>query len=306
MSAPSNPTARVVAVLDFLAGNPLESFSLSDLARRVDMSKSTCRAILTTLCDTGYLVLDADGYHLGPGVAAAGNAMDLRYPTLPAARDEMQRIADELGVGCAILARSGSHIVILGRTGLPDPLAHVIHFGLRTPLVAPLGSALVAWASPAVFERWLQRGVDVARDAGVSVDDVETLRARYRAVVATVRVRGYSVGLETDAELRLQEHLRTLQRERSIHGVDGVMQTFTHDMVRADYSLEQLRPRRSHRVRNIIAPVFDASGSSAVALSVEGFRWELTGAEIADHAAQLLAAVRRIGDRVGARVPEFR
>jgi DNA-binding IclR family transcriptional regulator len=218
----------------------------------------------------------------------------------------MQRIADELGVGCAILARSGSHIVILGRTGLPDPLAHVIHFGLRTPLVAPLGSALVAWASPAVFERWLQRGVDVARDAGVSVDDVETLRARYRAVVATVRVRGYSVGLETDAELRLQEHLRTLQRERSIHGVDGVMQTFTHDMVRADYSLEQLRPRRSHRVRNIIAPVFDASGSSAVALSVEGFRWELTGAEIADHAAQLLAAVRRIGDRVGARVPEFR
>ena len=44
----SPPTARVVAVLDFLAGHPQEQFGLSELARRLDLSKPTCLGIVTT------------------------------------------------------------------------------------------------------------------------------------------------------------------------------------------------------------------------------------------------------------------
>ena len=45
----SPPTARVVAVLDFLARHPHDTFGLSELARRLDLSKPTCLGILTTL-----------------------------------------------------------------------------------------------------------------------------------------------------------------------------------------------------------------------------------------------------------------
>ncbi|MET0454210.1 MAG: helix-turn-helix domain-containing protein, partial [Mycobacterium sp.] len=43
----SPPTARVVAILEFLAENPHDRFGLSELARRVDLSKPTCLGILT-------------------------------------------------------------------------------------------------------------------------------------------------------------------------------------------------------------------------------------------------------------------
>src|SRR5690625_7321263 len=56
----SPPTARVLAVLEFLAAHPGEQFGLSELARRLQVSKPTCLGIVTTLTRTGYLVRDAD------------------------------------------------------------------------------------------------------------------------------------------------------------------------------------------------------------------------------------------------------
>src|SRR6476619_7573792 len=43
----SPPTERVVAVLDFLAHHPHDRFGLSELARRLDLSKPTCLGIHT-------------------------------------------------------------------------------------------------------------------------------------------------------------------------------------------------------------------------------------------------------------------
>ena len=51
----SPPTERVVAILDFLAQHPHDRFGLSELARRLDLSKPTCLGIVTTLTEAGYL-----------------------------------------------------------------------------------------------------------------------------------------------------------------------------------------------------------------------------------------------------------
>ena len=55
----SPPTARVVSILNFLAGYPHDQFGLSELARRIGLSKPTCLGILTTLADAGYVIRDA-------------------------------------------------------------------------------------------------------------------------------------------------------------------------------------------------------------------------------------------------------
>ena len=62
----SPPTDRVVRILDFLAGRPDERFGVSELARRLGLSKPTCLGIVTSLADAGYLVRDAGGQDLPP------------------------------------------------------------------------------------------------------------------------------------------------------------------------------------------------------------------------------------------------
>ena len=68
----SPPTERVVAILDFLARHPHDRFGLSELARRLDLSKPTCLGIVTTLTESGYLLRDAQdkSYRLGPALIA--------------------------------------------------------------------------------------------------------------------------------------------------------------------------------------------------------------------------------------------
>ena len=56
----SPPTGRVVAVLDFLARHPHDRFGVSELARRLGLSKPTCLGIVTTLTDSDYLVRDSE------------------------------------------------------------------------------------------------------------------------------------------------------------------------------------------------------------------------------------------------------
>ncbi|MCV7176075.1 ArsR family transcriptional regulator, partial [Mycolicibacterium sphagni] len=83
----SPPTARVVAVLEFLA-------------RRVELSKPTCLGILTTLTESGYLVRDVGDngrdktYRLGPALIALGHTAQESLRVSPAARDELRRLSE--------------------------------------------------------------------------------------------------------------------------------------------------------------------------------------------------------------------
>ena len=76
MPRPSNPTARVVAILDFLAARPKRAYGLSELARSLGINKATCLTVLGSLVQAGYLLQDPDRktYTLGPSSLALGNA----------------------------------------------------------------------------------------------------------------------------------------------------------------------------------------------------------------------------------------
>ena len=71
----SPPTERVVAILDFLARHPHDRFGVSELARRLGLSKPTCLGIVTTLTESDYLVRDSQDktYRLGPALISLGH-----------------------------------------------------------------------------------------------------------------------------------------------------------------------------------------------------------------------------------------
>src|SRR4051812_2013680 len=122
MSAPqsagraSPPTERVVRILDFLAGRPEERFGLSDLARRLGLSKPTCLGIVTSLTDAGYLVRDAGDktYRLGPSLITLGHKAQESMRASPAARGELRRLSARFGGTAGLSGGIGDRITPLG------------------------------------------------------------------------------------------------------------------------------------------------------------------------------------------------
>ena len=111
----SPPTQRVVAVLDFLARHPCEQFGLSELARRLELSKPTCLGIVTTLTDSGYLVRDARDktYGLGPALITLGHTAQEAMRVNPAARDELRRLSAAHNTIAALSAVVDDRITLL-------------------------------------------------------------------------------------------------------------------------------------------------------------------------------------------------
>jgi DNA-binding IclR family transcriptional regulator len=178
---------RAVKVLDFLAAHPAERFGVSELARRLEISKATCHAVVSSLSEAGYLLRHPGQltYSLGPGVIALGAAAQARFGALDVARDELPELADELGVECIVSAAVGHEIVLLARAGPQTALGLAASVGQRVPLAPPLGAVFLAWSPAEVVEDWLQRSGSKGAQ-----------RDRHQAALAEVRRRGYAATVD--------------------------------------------------------------------------------------------------------------
>lgn len=285
MARPAPAVERTTALLDFLAAHPTQPWSLSELARRLDLNKATAHSMLTALTDAGYLVRHPirKDYALGPALIGVGRAALEQYPVVDFARPEMRRLADELGLECLASAAVDGEMVILERAGTPRPLRVSVAVGQRLPIVPPFGTAFVAWQGAEAVARWLRR-------AGPSTTDDE--RAQYEAALAAVRRRGYSVNLEADTHARLGRVLA--DRADARDDVGALVDELGHE----DYLLIDLDPDRSYRVNHVGAPVFDASGEVAILLVLLGFRGTLSATDVAALGDRLKAAAAVVTDSI--------
>jgi DNA-binding IclR family transcriptional regulator len=288
MARPAPAIGRTIALLNFLTAHPDETFSLSELARRLDINKATAHAMLLTLTEAGYLLRHpaTKSFTLGPALISVGNAAAGRqFEVVDYARDEMRRLSDELGVQCVASAAIGEEIVLLGRSGDPEPLGLSVQVGQRLPLVPPLGTVFLAWSGPDEIDRWL-------RHLGPGAADEQL--ARYRRAVAAVRRRGYSIGLDAS---RAHAGPRPL-RDAAVEVVAEV----PHE----EYILLELEHSASYRLSHIAAPVFGADGRVALALTLMGFRHQLTAEQVPEHAERLRVATRAVTEAVHGQDPAQR
>jgi DNA-binding IclR family transcriptional regulator len=292
MARPAPAVDRIVALLDFLAEHPDDEYSLSELARRLELNKATAHSMLAALTDAGYLLRNpvAKTFALGPALVAIGNAASARQlEIVEFARDEMRSLADELGVQCTASAVFGTEIVILARSGDVPPFIATVRVGDRLPYVPPLGTVFVAWSSTEEIDAWLRR-------VGPSATDVEL--ARYRRAVETVRRRGYSLGLEADARVRLGRALA--EHEPAVTPkILGLIEDLGHE----EYILLELEHSASYRLSMVAAPVFGVDGSVALALTLIGFADPLGAAQLTRYAERLVEATRRVTAAIHGREP---
>ena len=284
MARRSPAVERSVAVLNHLAASPRQRFTLSELARDLELNKATAHALLATLVDVGYLVRHEDdkSYALGPALIALGNAALESYPAATLAQEPMDRLSSEFDLSCVASTAIAGEIVILASAGTSRPLGINVQPGLRLPLVPPLGTVFVAWSGSREIDRWLNRLGPTASD-----EDLE----RYRRALDVVRQRGFSVGLGGDEQQRMVESMQASGRRR-----DPVTPG-------EEYALVELADDSPYTLNHIGAPVFGPDGRVALALFLIGFRGQIAADEVPRYAERLVEEATEATSRLHGVVP---
>ena len=267
-----------------MAAHPTRQFTLSELARDLDLNKATAHGMLNTLASAGYLIRDPDAktYGLGPALIALGNAALSSTPAARLAQPHMTALSREFDLECVASAAIADEIVILARAGTPRPLGINVEPGQRLPLAPPLGTVFVAWSGPEAIDRWLSH---VGPEQ--SHEDLE----RYREALATVRERGYSVALGGEGQQKLVKALQQAGHSpRSSRGGE-------------EYALVELAGSTRYRINHIGAPVFGPQGEVALALFLIGFRGQIAAEEVPRYADRLLDAAEAVTAALRGRVP---
>lgn len=181
-------------ILDFLAGRPDERFGVSELARRVGLSKPTCLGIVTSLSEAGYLVRDGvdKTYRLGPSLITLGHKAQESMRVSPAAREELRRLSARFGVTAALSGVIDDRITLLDLVA-PAGARPGVEVGQSYPFAPPVGLMFVLWDDEAVRD-WLAKEPTIP---------LRTKTGRLNRVIAACRADGYLVERLTPGGRRL-------------------------------------------------------------------------------------------------------
>jgi DNA-binding IclR family transcriptional regulator len=258
MGSPS--VERAIQILDFLTTHPGRGFTLSELSRRLQLSKATAHGVLTTLADRGLVLRSADSneYRLGPALVPMGTVAERGFPALTHARREAETLADEFDAECVIVMAIADEMLLVGRAGVPGPHSITSHEGQRHPLAPPLGSSLIAWAGERSVDAWLNR-------LGAELTDDE--RDRYRATIAVIRLQGYAVGVRVQRLYELSETYAEAAPHSPAgqHQITVAMAAVAHD---DDYLRAVDELPADAELSSVAAPVFDADGSMVFVIAL--------------------------------------
>ncbi|MFA5883937.1 MAG: helix-turn-helix domain-containing protein [Acidimicrobiia bacterium] len=262
---------RAVEVLDFLAAHPTEAFSLSEIARRLDVNLASTHAVLNALAAAGYLTRHPRHrtFTLGPGVIAAGSAALVAHPAIDAARDEARVLAEATGLQATVTAVAGDAVVFVASAGRQQPHGVDVRVGQRVPLVPPLGSVYYAWAPPDEVDAWLGRAVLTRAE-----------RDALGAVLVAVRSRGCSIGLDAPARHDLEAAIVHRSDEPTAPGVRDEIATSIARLAATEYHVRDLDARRRYDLSLLAAPVFDLEGRVPLAITLVGFAPGLRASEV--------------------------
>jgi IclR family pca regulon transcriptional regulator len=185
----SQSIKRGLAILSsFRPNRPL--MGVSELAREVELGRSTAHRYVATLCALGYLEQDPPSrkYRLGPKVIDLGfsaiNSMELRATSEP----YLQRLSDETGYTANMAILDDTDIIYIERCRSskkrPSEVELDLHVGSRLPAYCTsMGKVLLAHLADEDRDDRLDRsalkrhGPNTVTDRAVLVDELERVRA---------------------------------------------------------------------------------------------------------------------------------
>lgn len=290
----SPPTARVVGVLDFLARHPGDGFGVSELARRLGVSKPTCLGIVNTLTDAGYLIRDGEDkrYRLGPALITLGHKAQETMRVTPAASEELRRLSARFSTVAALSAVVGDRITLLDLVA-PSGARVGVDVGQSYPFAPPVGLMFVLWDDEALAA-WLAK-----EPALPSRTDTE----RLGRIVAACRADGYLVERQTAGGRRLYALMAGMGSSLPDE-LRALLGELVSDIGERVYLRGESNGKARQNVSVISAPVYDRHRRQVMLASLQIGR-ALADTEIADHADALVATADAVTERLGGVKPSF-
>lgn len=179
---------RALDILLCFSGTEME-LGLSDIAKKVDLHKSTVHRLLASLEAKGFIRRNpqTEKYRLGWSilelVSNVYQSDDLASIVVP----EMTRLRDQVGETISLYIRVGKERIRTQAVESTQPIRRVANIGQRLPLyLGASGKVLLAWSEPQVID-------DVMQDPEWPND---LLKSDFLAALEKTRQNGYAVSIE--------------------------------------------------------------------------------------------------------------
>ena len=268
---------------------------MSELARRLGLSKPTCLGIVTTLTDSGLSRARFAGQDL-----SARTGTDHRWATpprsrcgwIPAARAELRRLSAISGTTAALSAVIDDRITVLELVGPPGADVGV-RVGQSYPFAPPVGLMFVLWDDVALRD-WLAKEPTIP----LRTDD-----ERLDRVITECRRTGYLVERLTPGGRRLYALMAGMSSSLPDE-LRALLGELIADIGERVYLRSEATPsgRQRHDISVISAPVFDHHQRQAMVVSLQIGR-ALTDSEIAKRARALTATADVLTSKLGGAKP---
>ncbi|MCT7657810.1 IclR family transcriptional regulator [Mycobacterium deserti] len=294
-SRASPPTDRVVRILDFLAAHPAERFGVSELARRLGLSKPTCLGIVTALADAGYLVRDAGDktYRLGPSLITLGHKAQESMRVSPAVREQLRRLSDRFGATAALSGVIDDRITLLDLVA-PAGARPGVEVGQSYPFAPPVGLMFVLWDDEAK-RNWLAKEPTLP---------LRTETGRLNRVIGRCRDDGYLVERLTPGGRRLYALMAGMTSDLPDE-LRALLGELVSDIGERVYLREDnSHGRKRHDISVISAPVYDHDRRQVMVASIHIGK-SLTDSEIVDRARALVTTADAVTTQLGGVKPSW-
>ena len=301
MNGPSPPTDRVVSVLNLLARENVR-LSASVIARRVNVTSSTCATLLSALESADYVERFPDKtYRLGPGMLPLAQALHSRFPLLGAAHEELGRLCADLHCGATLTRQLADHLRVVVAVGAhgKEPLGVVP--GDQFPMSFPYGAIAMAWRPTTEIHRWIESAPTV-----MTSEEKE----HERRVMADIGSRGVGVWSLEPRAAPLVERIRSIVGD--LGAGPGPTRPQLHEQLtelfaifgRHGYTADELATCRSLSVGYVLAPVFGADGQPRYQIDLHLLRPTMSRAALERVLERLLESAMLLTRVIGCEWPE--
>jgi DNA-binding IclR family transcriptional regulator len=294
----SPPTDRVVGVLNLLAGED-SGLSASAIARRLQMTSSTCATLLAALDGADYVERSPDKtYRLGSGLLPLAQALHGRFPLLGVAHDELSRLCADLRCGATLTRIAGDHLRVLVAVGAngQDPLG--VAPGDRFPLSPPYGAIAMAWRPDAEVDQWIDSAPAIM---------TPTERDHERRVMVDIRARGAGVWTLEPRAAPLVERIRSLIGDLASSPTSQQLRDQVTELFavfgRHGYTADELASRRSLSVGYVLAAIFGADGQPRYEIDLHVLRATMSGPVLDDALDRVLESAALLTGVIGGEHP---
>jgi IclR family pca regulon transcriptional regulator len=170
--------------------------TLSEVARRTDLSRATARRLLHTLAHLGYVAVDGRDFSLRPRILELGYAYVSSLGLPAVAQPHLEALNERVHESSSVAVLDGTDVAYVARVAAQRLMTVAIHVGTRFPAhLTSMGRVLLAALPPAELDAALER-VDLTPVTPSTITDVDKLRAE----LARVAKQGWAL---VDQELEI-------------------------------------------------------------------------------------------------------